>query len=228
MGTLGTGTAGAGGDVDLDAIDLTDLDRFTGGFPHGDFAALRRRAPVFWHEPTVHTPDGVGFWVLSRHAEVQAAAADSTTFSSDRAPGAAGGGTLIQDLPHGFAAGVLLNMMDDPRHHRIRRLVTPAVTPRALAGLEDELRRRAAAILDAVDEAGTPAGAPAGTGGCDFLTDVALELPVQATLMLLGVPEADRHQLVAHTNAILAYEGRELGEETEGTRAAAAAMVRRR
>ena len=52
-------------------------------------------------------------------------------------PGRAGGGTLIQDLPYGFAAGVLLNMTDDPRHRRVRaRCVTPSVSPRALAVLE--------------------------------------------------------------------------------------------
>jgi cytochrome P450 len=205
----------ASGEIDLTRVDLTDLDGFVNGFPHDVFTALRREAPVFWHEPTEHTPDGVGFWVLSGHAQVLAAVSDAATFSSDRGPGADGGGTLIQDLPHGFAAGVLLNMMDDPRHHRIRKLVTPSVTPRAVAAMEAELRRRAVAILDAAGD---------GAGRCDFLTDVALELPVQATLILLGVPEEDRHQLVAHTNAILAYEDRELGEETAGTREAAAAM----
>ena len=43
---------------------------------------------------------------------------------------------------YGFAPGVLLNMMDDPLHHRIRRLVTPSVAPRALAVMEAELRQR--------------------------------------------------------------------------------------
>ncbi len=199
----------------LDSIDLTDLDLFTGGFPHDVFASLRRRAPVWWHRPTVHTPDGAGFWVLSRYAEVLEAVSDAATFSSDAAPGADAGGTIIQDLPRGFAAGVLLNMMDDPRHHRIRKLVTPTVTPRALAAMEAELRQRTINLIDAVVAEGT----------CDFLADVAVELPVQATLQLLGVPLEDRHELVACTNATLAYEDRELGEETEATRAAATTLA---
>ena len=165
-------------------------------------------APVWWQEPTEHTPDGVGFWVVSRHADVRAAAADAITFSSERGPGQDSGGTIIQDLPYGFAAGVLLNMTDDPRHQRIRKLLAPAVTPRALARMEAELRARTAAILDAV----------ADDGRCDFLRQVAVELPVQATLALLGVPNEDRHQLVRWTNATLAYEDRELGEETDDTR----------
>jgi cytochrome P450 len=201
--------------VDLDKIDLTDLSLFGDGFPHDTFRRLRREAPVWWHRPTVHTPDGTGFWVLSRHADVLAAVSDAETFSSERAPGHDGGGTLIQDLPYGFAAGVLLNMTDDPGHRRIRALVTPALAPRALAGMAGDLRARTAALLDAAIEAGE----------CDFLTAVALELPLQATLQLLGVPAEDRHRLVAWSGATLAYDDRELGEETEATREASAAMA---
>ncbi len=196
-------------------IDLTDLDRFAEGFPHDDFARLRREAPVWWHEPTEHTPDGVGFWVLSRHAEVLAAASDADTFSSERAPGCPGGGTIIEDLPYGLASGVLLNMTDDPRHLRLRRLCTPALAPRVLAELEPDLRARTAAILDSVSEA----------GACDFLSDVSVELPIQATCQLLGVPEADRHDLVRWTNATLTYEGRELGERSGEAELASASMV---
>ena len=54
------------------------------------------------------------------------------------------GGTTIQDLP---IAGVVLNMMDDPRHQRIRRLVSVGFTPRMIGRLEAELRRRTQAIL---------------------------------------------------------------------------------
>jgi len=123
------------GPVRLADVDLTDLDRFAHGFPHDVFTLLRRTAPVWFHPPTAHTPDGEGFWVLSRYADVEAAAADAATFSSVGGGARAGGGTILEDLPAGFAAGVLLNMMDDPRHRRFRRLVTPAVSPRALAAM---------------------------------------------------------------------------------------------
>jgi len=195
-------------------IDLTDLDRFAAGFPHDTFTRLRRAAPVWRHPPTAHTPDGESFWVVSRHADVTAVAADAATFSSVSGGARAGGGTLIEDLPRGFAAGVLLNMMDDPRHRRIRRLVTPAVSPRALARLEAELRARTATIVDAA----------LARGACDFLVDVAAELPLQATAILLGIPQADRHDILAWANATLDYDDRDLGEQSAKTRAAAAAM----
>jgi cytochrome P450 len=195
-------------------VDLTDLDRFAAGFPHDVFTMLRREAPVWFHPPTVHTPGGEGFWVLSRHADVMAAAADAGTFSSATGGARAGGGTLIEDLPSGAVAGVLLNMMDDPRHRRVRRLVTPALTPRALGELETELRTRTAVLLDAL----------VARGGGDFLVDVAAELPLQATARLLGVPQEDRHRLFAWATATLDYDDRDLGEESDRTRAAAAAL----
>ncbi len=199
----------------LVSIDLTDLDGFTDGFPHGVFARLRRVAPVWWHEPTSHTPGGEGFWVLSRHADVSAAAGDSATFSSEGGGGRDGGGTLIEDLPAGFAAGVLLNMTDDPRHQQVRRLFTPSVSPRALAGLEEGLRVRAAAITDAVVERG---------GVCDLLTDVAAELPLQAVAQLLGVPQDDRHRLLEWADATLDHDDRELGQQDDRAAAASADM----
>jgi cytochrome P450 len=202
-------------DTDLDSVDLTDLDLFVGGFPDELFTRLRREAPVWWHPPTEHTPGGVGFWVLSTHADVMAAASDAETFSSERAPAAEGGGTIIEDLPYGFASGVLLNMMDDPRHQLIRRLVTPSVAPRALNLMEAELRERAARIVDAI----------ADRGRCDLLAEVAVELPLQAVAALMGVPDADRHDLLAWSNATLDYEGRELGETNDRVVAAAASMA---
>ena len=119
-------------------------------------------------------------------------------------PGLPGGGTIIEDLPYGFASGVLLNMTDDPAPPAPASALHPRPGAAVLAELEPDLRARTAAILDSVSEA----------GACDFLSDVAVELPIQATCQLLGVPEADRHDLVRWTNATLTYEGRELGERS--------------
>jgi cytochrome P450 len=206
--------AGRSSAFDSDAVDLTDLDRFADGFPHEVFTELRRTRPVWWHQATAHTPDGEGFWVVSRHADCHAVASDAVTFSSEGAPGATGGGTLIEDLPSGFAAGVLFNMMDDPRHQRIRRLLTPSVAPRRLREMEADLRVRAEALLDEVAE----------EGRCDFLRDVAAELPLQAIAWLLGVPQRDRHLLLAWADATLDYHDRDLGQQTVAAQEASAEM----
>ncbi|WP_198347863.1 cytochrome P450 [Nocardia terrae] len=196
----------------VEDIDLTDLDRFARGFPHADFDRLREHEPVWWHPPTAHTPDGEGFWVLSRYADIVAVAGDSRTYSSETGGERRGGGTLIEDLPVDWAVGVLLNMMDDPRHADVRRLLMPSVAPRTLKLIEDDLRQRAATIVDAALD----------KGDCDFLIDLAAELPLQAVAQLLGVPQEDRHQLFGWANVALDYDDRDLGEATARTQAAVA------
>ena len=166
----------------LDGVDLTNLDNFADGFPHELFAVHRRVAPVWWHPPTEHTPDGEGFWSVATHAETLEVLRDADTYSSERGGDRPYGGTLIQDLP---VAGQVLNMMDDPRHARIRRLVSSGLTPRMIRRVEDELRSRTCALLDEI-EPGVP---------FDLLADVAAELPMQMICILLGVPESERHWL---------------------------------
>lgn len=172
----------AAGGRRLAEIDFTDLDEFASGFPHHLFAVHRREAPVYWHQPTEHTPDGEGFWSVATHAETLAVLRDPETFSSVTGGTRPFGGTLLQDLA---IAGQVLNMMDDPRHARIRRLVSSGLTPRMIRRVEDDLRARTRTLLDAV----TP-GEP-----FDFLVDVAAELPMQMICILLGVPETERHWL---------------------------------
>ncbi|MGN7782125.1 cytochrome P450 [Mycolicibacterium sp. 22603] len=162
--------------------DLTDLDNFAQGFPHELFALHRREAPVYWHEPTVHTPDGEGFWSVATYAETLAVLRDPQIYSSVTGGTRPYGGTLLQDLA---VAGQVLNMMDDPRHARIRRLVSSGLTPRMITRVEEDLRARARTLLDAVSPAEP----------LDFLVDVAAELPMQMICILLGVPDSERHWL---------------------------------
>ncbi|BBX05873.1 cytochrome P450 [Mycolicibacterium aichiense] len=163
-------------------IDFTDLDNFAEGFPHHLFAIHRRDAPVYWHSPTDNTPDGEGFWSVATHPETLAVLRDQDTYSSVTGGDRPFGGTLLQDLS---IAGQVLNMMDDPRHTRIRRLVSSGLTPRMIGRVEDDLRQRTRVLLDAV-QPGVP---------FDFLVEVAAELPMQMICILLGVPESERHWL---------------------------------
>lgn len=205
---------GAGEPVGLDDVDLTDLATFAAGPPHDVYRRLRDEAPVFWHEPTAHTPGAEGFWCLTRHEDVVWAAQRADLLSSATGGGRDGGGTLIEDLPLGFAAGVLFNMQDDPRHQCIRRLVTPAVSPRRLRAIERDLAARCATILDAA----------LAEGACDFLVEVAAELPLQAIASLLGVPQADRHRFMEWADITLDYDDRAPGETSARSAAASAAM----
>lgn len=194
--------------------DLSDLAAFASGFPHGIFEHLREDRPVYWQDPTKHTPDGEGFWSLTTYSHIKWAATQHELLSSEGAGARSGGGTILQDMPRGLVAGVMFNMMDDPRHRDIRLAVQPTVSPRALRELESDLSARASSIVDAALD----------KGSCDFLVDVAVELPMQAMAGLLGVPQQDRHKLVDWADEILDFEGRDLGEQTDEVSQAAAAL----
>jgi cytochrome P450 len=191
-----------------DGVDLTDLDLFAGGFPHEVFTRLRDLAPVLWHEPTEHTPDGEGFWSVHSHAACTTVVRDPGAFSSETGGTRPFGGTTLNDLP---VAGLMLNMMDDPRHQRVRMLVSKGLTSRMIARLEDDLRARTAQLVEvAIDRR-----------DCDFVNEIAGELPMQAICILMGIPEADRHQLFGWIEHAFDFKGRDAFEPTaEGARAA--------
>lgn len=170
------------------AVDLADSRSFAAGFPHPFFTWLRAHAPLYWHDATAATPDGEGFWVVSRHADVDAALMDPRRYSSDSGGGRTGGGTAIKDEP---TAGQVLNHTDDPHHRRLRELVNKGFTVKAVTALEDELRRRTRDLLGGVQAGET----------FDFVRRIAREIPTQAICLVLGVPERDRTQLADWVDA---------------------------
>ncbi|MYI14792.1 MAG: cytochrome P450 [Acidimicrobiaceae bacterium] len=166
--------------------DLSSFETFVNGFPHGAFVQLREHAPVWWHEPTERTPDGEGFWCVSTHELVVEVFRNPRIYSSHTGGDRPHGGTMINDME---MSGKLLNMMDDPRHQRIRQLVSKGFTPKRIARLKSDLEAIADRTLDAV------APKQGGRGSCDIVVDVAAELPLQAICLLLGAPNEDRHAL---------------------------------
>src|SRR5690606_28488716 len=97
------------------AAPLADPE-FHAGEPWGHYAAMRSEAPVAWNEE-------LGFWALSRHADVLAVSRDPVTFCSSQ-------GILLMDLRRELPElpGALL-YVDPPEHQRYRRLVQPAFAP---------------------------------------------------------------------------------------------------
>jgi len=177
--------------VHMPKVDLSDGATFAQGFPHDHFTWSREHAPVYWHEPTAVTPDGEGFWVMSRHEDAMAIMQDPATFSSDKGGGRTGGGTGLNDERQ---AGKFLIWTDDPRHKRLRSLVNKGFTNRAIHALEAELRRRTLALIDALPE----------NEPFDFVECFSRDLPLQAICLLLGVPQEDRAMLAGWVDAGIA------------------------
>jgi len=169
----------------LDQIDLLDSARFAEGVPWEWFELLRREAPVLWHDE----PDGPGFWAVTRYDDVSTINRDHRVFSS------AVGGVMIEDPEPELLvllAEQMLNM-DPPRHTKLRLLVNKGFTPRMVGQLQDAIRGQCTRIVNAVIE----------RGECDFVNDVAAELPLQVIAEMLGVPEGDRHQIFEWTNTLV-------------------------
>ncbi len=154
------------------------------------FAALRaEERPVFFEEPEVpFSEKGPGYYALVRYADVVEASKHPEVFCSGK------GATNIPDLPVEFNEyfGSMINM-DDPRHARLRRIVSRAFTPRMIAKFEDDVRRAASAIVDDL----------LATGPCDFVSHVAARLPLKIICDMMAIPADQYDMVLGHSNIIL-------------------------
>jgi cytochrome P450 len=159
-------------------IDLLDLRHYEAqGQPHDMFRWLRRHDPVHRHVE----PNGPGFWAVTRYRDVEAVSRDPATYSS------ALGGIMIADGSAEELAGArnMMLCMDPPRHVRYRRLVRAAFTPTSAERLKPQIAELSTRIVDEVIE----------RGECDFVGDVAGELPSYVIAALMGIPLEDGRRL---------------------------------
>lgn len=153
--------------------------------PFTMYAALRD------HDPVHHVEDG-DYWVLSRFADVQAAARNHGTFSS------AQGLTFNygEREQAGLSEVAPLVMLDPPEHTAFRRLVSHRFTPRAVSALEADVR---AFVVDRLTRL-----ADLAAGEVDIVAELFKPLPSMVVAHYLGVPEADRARFDRWTEAIVA------------------------
>ena len=186
--------------MDIADVKLLDPDRFQRQEHHAMFEVLRREDPVYWTEEA----DGGGFWSITKHADLQLINRDAEGFSSEA------NGVNIPELDANAAfdmRGQMMLMTDPPKHTRYRLLVNKGFTPRMINLIEDHLRYRAELIVDSVIE----------RGECDFVIDVAAELPLQAIAEIMGVPHEERHMLFEWTNKMIGADDPEYANDTEGS-----------
>jgi methyl-branched lipid omega-hydroxylase len=176
----------------VDEIRLGDPDFWTRpeAEREGAFVTLRRERPVSFHEePEVPMlGKGPGFWALTRHADVLEVSRNPEIYSSGR------GGVNIIDQPpqlNEFFGSMIA--MDDPRHTRLRRIVSRGFTPGMLRRTEADVDRAAAGIVDGVID----------TGRCDFVTEIAAALPLKIICDMMGIPDSEYRFVFDRTNLIL-------------------------
>ncbi len=180
--------------TEIEGIDLLAAT-WGRGVPHDQFDRLRREAPVFWHPE----PGDTGFWAVTKHADVVAVSRDSATYSSEL------GGAFIptQDEEALVTLRLTILMMDPPKHHRYRRLVSRGFTPRMISALVEEIDRRAARVIDEVCE----------KGEVEFVEEIAAQVPVQMICEMIGLEKEQWPRMFELSNQLIGsrddpdYEG---------------------
>ena len=166
-------------------INLLDPQSFAAGHPLSQYAWLRDNAPAFWHDE----PDGPGFWAITRHQEVADIGRDPKTYSSEPT-------IMIPDPDPGsgmaFDDHKMMLMMDPPAHTRYRKIISREFTQGPAAQLRPRVVELARIIIDQVIE----------RGECDFVADVAGELPSYVIAELMGIPLDDGRKLYQLTETL--------------------------
>ncbi|MEU4995013.1 cytochrome P450 [Streptomyces sp. NPDC021622] len=199
-----------------DGFDFTDPDLLQDRVPLPEFAQLRRTEPVRWIDQPrgISGFDDAGYWAVTRHADVKYVSTHPELFSSNLNTAVIRFNETIGRDQIEVQKLIMLNM-DPPEHTRVRQIVQRGFTPRSIRSLEDALRTRAHSIVE------TALANAAPDGSFDFVTNVAVELPLQAIAELIGVPQEDRTKIFDWSNKMAAYDDPEYAiTEEVGTEAA--------
>jgi cytochrome P450 len=190
----------------IEGIDLSVTEFWALPLDERDEAFARLRAvgkPVHFDEPeNPFDAAGTGYYAFVSHADVSAASRQPELFSSAR------GATSIIDLPAEWNEyfGSMISM-DDPRHARLRRIVSRAFTPKMIQKFEDDVQVTAASIVDDLLE----------LGPCDFVQHVAAKLPLKIICQMMGIGAEHYDMVLRDTNTILAGGDPELLSEDMDT-----------
>jgi cytochrome P450 len=196
--------------VDCSNINLLDLDIFENGEVHEVLKRLRHEAPVYWNEGNEELK---GFWCVTRYQDVKFVSQHPELFSS--AKGISGPGLRDpENNPNAVSqpGGVSIITMDPPRHVKMRRLVNRGFTPRAVNAMEPTIREIAVGLLDRLTQ----------RDECDFVLDVASQLPLAVICGLMGIPEQHWPLMFQLTNQTLGaadpeYQAQVVAEDQRGT-----------
>jgi cytochrome P450 len=181
--------------LDVDSINLSDMEFWRQPWAEREmaFATLRRESPItHYDEPeivgtVVEFPVGNGFYALTKYRDVQTASRHPEVFLSG--PGAVSTMDLPSEMVEYFSGMI---STDDPKHARLRRIVSNAFNPRNVRNVEDSIEQKADEIIDR-----------AGSGTGDFITDVAAPFPLEIICNMMGVPPSEYATVLHHSNIIL-------------------------
>jgi cytochrome P450 len=176
--------------VDTD-VDISSVAFWSQSFPLRDvaFGRLRAERPVSWH-PALETPGypkskhhEAGFWAVTTAEDIAYASRHHELFSSEL------GQVNLRPAPFSVDANMLV--LDPPAHDRLRRVVSAAFTPKAVAQLGRRIERRSKQIV----------ARAVALGEFDFVRHVAAQLPLRTIADLFGLPVSEHDSFVVAADA---------------------------
>lgn len=182
-------------EVTLDDFDLSDPEFWLAPrlFREGAFKTLRDTPGLVHYDeraiPDLPFPPGPGYWAVTRHDDIWHVSRNAKLFCS-------GLGSNIGDMPQEMNEffGSMINM-DDPKHFRLRSIVSKGFTPKEIAKVEEVVKVKADEIIDRLGRFEDKT--------CDFVEHVAAALPLEIICDMMGIPSEDYAKIFKWTNTIL-------------------------
>lgn len=178
--------------TNVEQIDLSDIEFWARPSAERDaaFALLRREDPIrYFAEPVIDPfPQGPGYRAITKMRDVLEISRTPEVFCSGQ--GAVSILDMSADLNEYFGSMI---SMDDPRHARLRRIVSATFTPRMLNNVLDDVARTAASIVDGIID----------RGAIDFVSEVSMPFPLLVILDMMGIPRSEFDLVLEKSNVIL-------------------------
>jgi len=178
--------------MNLKDIDLSDIEFWAKPWAERNaaFATLRRENPIaYFPEPIVEPfPEGPGYYAITKMHDILEISRHPEIFCSGQ------GAVSILDMPAEMNEfyGSLISM-DDPRHARLRKIVSGTFTPRMLANVLEDVEKTAKKVVDEIVD----------KGEIDFVTDVSMPFPLLVILDMMGIPHSEYDMVLSQSNIIL-------------------------
>lgn len=176
----------------LEDIDLSDIEFWAKPWSERNaaFATLRRENPIaYFPEPILEPfPEGPGYFAITKMHDLLEISRHPEVFCSGQ------GAVSILDMPADMNEfyGSLISM-DDPRHARLRKIVSGTFTPRMLNNVLEDVEKTAKKVVDRIVE----------KGEIDFVKDVSMPFPLLVILDMMGIPHSEFDTVLAQSNIIL-------------------------
>jgi len=176
----------------VDSINLSDIEFWALPWAEREaaFAVLRRERPIAFFEELElpFLPKGPGYFAITRHADILDISRQPEIFCSSK------GATSIPDMPTEMLDfyGSMINM-DDPRHQRLRGIVSRRFTPKMIQAFMDDVEKITVDVIERVVD----------KGSADFVSEIAAPMPLIVICNLMGIPESQHQLIFEKSNVIL-------------------------